>query len=183
MILSPRCYRRQSAVVRGRSGWGNNLNMSKLKAFFDNPDAGWVMLTIRFEGGSLDIVASHIYDCFSHLTNALHRLLVEQGEVIVTLQGEPIEYDLRFVRVGSNISLAIERFPGPQRNRHSRSQVKLLLSVSGTYDEICLPFWRALRALQGRLSEEELKVRWREPFPTQELSALTAAIRPQNENS
>ena len=85
--------------------------MSKLKAAFDNPDAGWVMLAISCNGETTNIVASHIYDCFSRLTNALHKLFDEQGEATVTLLGEPIEYDLRFVRADSNISLTIEEFP------------------------------------------------------------------------
>lgn len=132
------------------------------------------MLTIHYNGEILKIVASHIYDCFSPLTHALHKLLDKQVEITVTLLGEPIEYDLRFNRIGDVVILAIDEFPDRKRDSF---EAKRLLSTSGTYAEICVPFWRALRALQGRLSKDEIETRWKEPFPTQELNLLTASIK------
>jgi hypothetical protein len=49
--------------------------------------------------------------------------------------------------------------------------------VSGSYGEICLPFWRALRSLQGRFSADELAARWHRPFPWKEIDLLTKAIK------
>lgn len=146
---------------------------TKLKVAFENPNAGWVTLTINQGGQTISLTASYIYDSFLQLTYTLHSLLFGQGQAIVTWLTEPVEYEMRFAREADTLHLAIHDFPD---RRRSPFLGRPLLTLSGSYEEVCLPFWRALRALQGRFSEQELHERWQRPFPSGEIAKLTQAL-------
>lgn len=148
--------------------------MSKLEVAFHDPAAGSVRLALRGGGESADIVASYLYNGFLELTLALHRLLFTQGESVVTWQGDPMQYEMRFLRIEGTVYLEIEEFA---ENRRSTARGERLMFVTGTYEEICLPFWRALCSLQVRFPEEELAARWLGPFPWNEINKLSAEIK------
>jgi hypothetical protein len=63
-----------------------------------------------------------------------------------------------------------------RRRRITRSRRKQL-EIAGSYEKICVPFWRALRNLQGRFSAAELDARWHRQFPWKYIDRLTRAIR------
>lgn len=147
--------------------------MSTLEVVFDDPAAGGIRLVVRGGGESVEIEATYLYNGFLELTLALHRLLFTQGESVVMWQAEPREYEMRFLRIEKAVYLEVEAFPD---SRRSANRGERLLFVTGTYDEICLPFWRALRSLQGRFSEVELQARWLGPFPWNEINKLSAEI-------
>jgi hypothetical protein len=52
----------------------------------------------------------------------------------------------------------------------------MLFEIQGTFAEICLPFWRALRNLQTRFSGDEFQLRWRHPFPGSGMQKLSANL-------
>jgi len=142
----------------------------KIKVAFDDLEHGWVRLTINYGTETFTIVASYTpSDSFLDLTNALHSLL-RDGQVKVTWHCEPPEYDMLFSRSGVSVSLEIYEFPDYRRGIKRGEKV---FAISGTYEEVCLPFWRALRDLQGRFSAEELNSRWHRPFPSHEIDLLT----------
>ena len=148
--------------------------MSKLKAGFSDPEHGWIVLTLDAGAENVRIDASDIYPSLSELVTALRLLRVLPIQQTVTWLCEPTEYDLVFVRDGESISLRVLRFPASQRSVFGKEDVRL--AVSGNYDEVCLPFWRALRSLQGRFPQTEPGERWTSSFPWQELDALTATL-------
>lgn len=147
--------------------------MSQLHVTLGGPEAGWMLLTIRNGKQWLEIYVSAIYPSLFTLAEALLSLLTVQGEQIVTWTCEPAEYDMVFVRNGDTVGLNIRAFPDSRRSKFVRNSV---LAASGEYSEICLPFWRALRGLQGRFTESELSERWPGRFPDQILSTLTATL-------
>lgn len=147
--------------------------MSKFKVEFDNLDVGWVTLTIREQSRVVIIQASYIYNSFHQLVDALYKLKLSEGEAIAVWQCEPMEYELCFTREEETIALDILCFPDSSRSVFQRN---IVLSTTGTYEEICLPFWRALRSLQGRYSEAEIEERWQRTFPTREMKMLTSAL-------
>jgi len=65
----------------------------------------------------------------------------------------------------------------PDRHRRIARSGEKELEITGSYEEICVPFWRALRSLQGRFSAEELDARWHRPFPWKDIDQLTSAIK------
>jgi hypothetical protein len=147
----------------------------KLKVSFDNPEHGWVGLTISQGEESLTITASYTpSDSFLDLTNALCNLLCYRGGGVVTWHEEPAETELRFSISRELVELEVYFFSD---HRRDFGRGKRELAITGSYEEICMPFWRALRSLQGRFSAEELDARWHRPFPWKEIDILTTAIR------
>lgn len=74
----------------------------KLKASFDNPENGWVGLTISQGGESLKIIASYApSDSFLDLTNALYNLRCYRIGGVITWQEEPAETELRFSKISN----------------------------------------------------------------------------------
>ena len=150
----------------------------KIKVAFDDVEHGWVGLTISYDVENLTIVASYTpSDSFLDLTNALHSLL-RDGQTKVTWHCEPTEYDMLFSRSGADVSLEIFEYSDYRRGVERGEKI---FAVSGTYAGICLPFWRALRDLQGRFSAEELNSRWHRPFPLREIDLLTSEIKEARE--
>ena len=115
----------------------------KLKVAFDNPDSGWVWLSLNYGIENISIIASYTpSDSFLDLTNALHNLLLYNGQATVTWQCEPSEFDMYFSRTSAEIRLEIYEFFDYHRGVGLGKQIFV---VSGAYEDVCLPFWRALR--------------------------------------
>src|SRR5262245_51956812 len=114
----------------------------KLKVSFDNPENGWVGLTISQGEESLKIVASYTpSDSFLDLTNALYNLLCYQVGGVVTWHQEPAETELKFTISGEEVGLEVYFFSD---HRHDFGKGERKLAIIGSYEEICVPFWRAL---------------------------------------
>jgi hypothetical protein len=147
----------------------------KLKVSFDNPEHGWVGLFINYGEEAITIIASYTpSDSFLDLTNALYALLYYPIEATIVWHEEPAETELRFSVSGGIVRLEVYTFPDYRRIAGSGERD---LEISGSYEEICVPFWRALRSLRGRFSAEELDARWHRPFPWKDIDQLTTAIK------
>ena len=151
------------------------MNSDKLRVAFNDPEHGWVGLTISRGETTTILIAEYVpSDSFLELTSALHNLLQWECEATARWQYNPTTYDMRFQRSGGYVSLEIFEYPD---HRRIEGRGKRIFSARGTYASICTPFWRALRDLQGRFSPEELDARWHRPFPSREIELLTLAIR------
>ena len=147
--------------------------MSKLTVTFGAPEAGWIDVTIQSGTQALSMDVSDVYNAFFPLVETLHQLCLAPGQRIVCWTLEPTEYDMHFSRIGEVVTLDVLRWPDSSRSIFHQEKV---FSVSGSYNEICLPFWQALRGLQGRYSAAELETLWQDVFPQRELNLLTAAL-------
>ena len=148
--------------------------MAKLYVTFGEPDAGTIEVTLRHGAETVYIGASYIYSSFHALVEALMRLKTNAEEAVVVWQCEPSEHEFRFSYQNAVVSLQVLLFPDSRRSVFDAPDSEL--TATGSYVEVCLPFWRALRQLQGRFSEEEWQARWHGPFPSRELDLLTAAL-------
>jgi len=147
----------------------------RLKVAFNDPEHGWVGLTISRGGERVTIVASYTpSDSFLDLANALHNLFLYSGEAKVILHSGSTEYELRFSREGEVVRLEAWEYPDRLRDA---GRGERFFEASGSYEGVCIPFWRALRNLQGRFSAEELNARWHRPFPAKEIDGLTSLLR------
>ena len=81
---------------------------------------------------------------------------------------------MRFSISGDEVELDVYFFSDHRRDFGNGERK---LAITGSYEEICVPFWRALRDLQGRFSYEELETRWNRPWPWKEIGLLTAAVK------
>ena len=147
----------------------------KLKIAFDDPGDGWVGLKLICGGEVAEIIASYTpYDSFLDLVNALYNLFLYEGEWRVIWNEAPVEYELRFRRTGNLVSLELVEFPD---HRRELQEAQGRLKATGSYDEVAIPFWRALRNLEGKFSSEELHARWHREFPSKQLEGLTSMLR------
>ncbi|BCM91359.1 hypothetical protein IAD21_03231 [Abditibacteriota bacterium] len=149
-----------------------NAILPKLKVRFDEPEHGRIWLLVFADDEKIiHKDASHIYSSFDQLVTALGAMLDVREERLVVWLEAPAELEMRFSRRDDVIWLEITSFDGSKRP-HKEPE----FTFYGSYNEICLPFWRALRALEGRYSVEELEHRWRDPFPHRELALLTQRL-------
>jgi hypothetical protein len=147
----------------------------KLKVAFDDPEHGWVGLTISRGSDTVTINISYTpNDSFLELANALYNLFLYSGEAKVIYHAGSTEYELRFTKEGGLVRLEAYEFPDRRRDA---GRGERFFEAAGSYEDICLPFWRALRNLQGRFSEDELNARWHRPFPSKEIDSLTGLLR------
>lgn len=151
--------------------------MSRLKVRFDNPEHGWMDLFIGKDDQEIHRDVSDIFPSLDLLVTALLSMWQGEAEATATWAEEPSELDLVFSRRDESICLEVVPFPGSFRP-YSRATltVEPIFTFVGSYEQTCLPFWRALRELEGRYSSEELAHRWTSPFPQRELAFLTEQL-------
>lgn len=149
--------------------------MPRLKVYFGDPEHGWMNVSISNNDVEfINFAASHIYyPSLSSLAAALLAMRDPCGKSTVHWMLEPAEVKMRFSKCEATVRLGIASFSA---SAHSLEGDNAEFIFAGTYDEICLPFWRALRNLEGRYSPEEWAGRWDSPFPRHELAVLTAQL-------
>ena len=147
--------------------------MRKLIVIFGDPEFGWINVSLRFGAETFNIEASDVYNAFFPLMDTLLQLHSAPSQNTVNWTVEPTEYDMHFSRVDEIVTLDILIWPDSGRSSFHQEKA---FSASGSYAEICLPFRRALRGLQGRFSAADLEKRWQNSFPQRELNALTAVL-------
>lgn len=145
----------------------------KLKIRFDEPEHGWIALTIGAGEEPFHVVATYVpFDCISEMAVALNQLLSNEPRATVRMGDGPIEYEMSFnVRdnqIKVEISIVTRAWGGTER--------QFLFGFTEEYGQTLIAFWRALRELQGRYEPAEYQRRWHQPFPTRELEVLTERI-------
>lgn len=98
--------------------------------------------------------ASDVYNAFYALVDTFLQLHSGFGQNIVSWTVEPTECDMYFSRADETVTLDILVWPDSGRSSFRQENA---FSASGSYGEICLPFWRSLRGLQGRFPAVELE--------------------------
>jgi hypothetical protein len=149
---------------------------NSVRVRFDDPDHGWIGLSIKTEeAGELQDSFSYTpYDSFLDLITAISLVSQSNSDATASWNAEPTEYDLRFRRSDEQVQLEIQRHPD---NRRIKGRGEVVLQVSGTFEEIALPFWRGRRDLRSRFSPEELNRRWHREFPVIALDRLTKRLK------
>jgi hypothetical protein len=143
---------------------------SRLKVQFDDPQHGWMALTIRSDVGVATLNMSYVgFDTLHEMVDALHALILGDHYRSVRIMEEPTVCELQFHRQDDIMRLELHRL-SPRNHRQT------IFGDSGRFVEICLPFWRALRNLQTRFSTEEFGARWHRPFPLSDMEKLNADV-------
>ena len=150
--------------------------MARLRVEFAQIEHGWVQCRFWVEEEEHEIWFSYLYrDSFAQLGLALLAQLNEEGERVVAWMEEPGEYEMRFRKRADDFSLELWRFESFLRETGAKSFLEFTLS--GSYTEMCVPFWRALKALRSLYSDQEFETHWRGPFPNAEFDELTRELK------
>lgn len=141
--------------------------MDKLRVQFGDPEHGWIQISVSDGIHTVVVDVDSKFHAFQGLTTALLGLFNERGQYKVWWFEEPIETEWKFVKQKDEIAFQFRRsiYPEP------------VFEFTGSYEEVCLPFWRALRSLTGRFEPRELEKRTYDEFPFSELERLTAQIQ------
>src|SRR6266436_161875 len=138
--------------------WQTTLG-SKLRVQFDDPQHGWMTISIRSDASLVTLtVSSVVYHTLDELVEGLHALATGDCSRCVRIMEEPTVCELQFKRESVPIGLRVCR-------RTSRDHCQTLFETESSFSEICVPFWRALRNLESRFSAEEFSRRWGRPLP------------------
>ena len=152
-------------------------NERDMKIKLDNIESGWIHLNI-FDNGEViieDSISYTPYDSLGELVDALYLLNGNANiEKRVVFNSEPFEYELTFRKSAEDIELNINGYQDHKRVENSQ---KHLYSTTGTYDDICKPFWRALRVLQSGYTKEQLDELWHRGFPYDDLNELSRILK------
>ncbi len=128
---------------------------SLVRITFGEPQSGMLPIVLLGSGTEISFTGSFIYPSLYNLVVSLHTLLIADGTRIIVWLDEPFEYEMQFSRAGDQISLIVQEFPD---NRRIMTNIHSILSLSGSYEQVALPFWRAMRCLQGRYNE----IKWKQ---------------------
>ena len=149
-----------------------------IRVRFDDPDNGSIGISIEQRDSSFAESFSYVpYDSLQELVLALGRVLASDTTTSATcLVGAP-EFDLHFERSDNIVRFTVVEFADYRRQKGAG---KTAFLASGSFEQICVPFWRALRELESRFSSEDFAGRWHREFPHDELRRLTERIRSQS---
>lgn len=136
---------------------------------FDLPRHGWMLLHFYAQEKHLAFDGSYIFDGPLNIIETLLRVAQHELPTRALWAAEPDQLIFNFDKAGKEVQLSISyEWIG------DLTATVELAPIVGSKDEICLPFWRALRSLQARIEGTEYQWRdWGPEFPTRELALLT----------
>ncbi|MFC1834101.1 hypothetical protein ACFL2Q_05120 [Thermodesulfobacteriota bacterium] len=137
--------------------------MSKIKIRFGEPEHGWLAVKMNVGDYSFEINVSDVPDPVRQLVIALYTAL-RGGESEIWWNEEPGGYYFVFQSQESDYSLIVDREEGTIRSR--------VLSVSGSFQQIVLPFWDFLDEFRSHAYSSP---DW-EDFPQRKFERLTELI-------
>lgn len=116
------------------------------------------------------------YDSLRDLIKALSAMLDGKNSATVKWNLEPEEYDFELRRMDNDaVQLSVMRYPN---HRRLKSQSALVFShTAASPQDICEPFWKALRELHRDINVDEFDKNWRREFPEALMQELTRRLR------
>lgn len=150
-----------------------------LRVSFNSPQSGWMSLSLEAaEESFVAVVACKPYDSLRELIESLTALVDGNGagskSRTVKWSCEPDELDFKITVKGDAVFLKVIHY---KDHRRSPSESRAVFTLQSSRLEVCLAFWRALRALHRDIETDEFDRNWRRPFPHTEMQRLTESIR------
>lgn len=147
-----------------------------MKVKFENLEQGWIDFEIK--DNSYVILSdriSYISNSLSDLVDSLYQLSIKNiFETKIIFLAEPFAYELCFYKRGESIELKIFFIENYVNQRNYRI---LKYEIKGNRKNIAIPFWRALRGLQSKYTQEEFNKLWQADFSYQKLEKLSMVIK------
>jgi len=132
-----------------------------LRVRFEGPSNGWLGVTVTSGEREWRNAVSYTPNDFLRelITALLSCADYEDATFTAHANTEPEVFLFTFRRRETVIEFTIR-------------ENEAVFAVTGTFDAIVMPFWRALRRLQTSFAEDQ----WRQPFPEREMAALTERV-------
>ena len=113
------------------------------------PSHGWLRLAVTAEGKTIEIDGSDVPNNPVQELIAALDLAAMGSDALVWWNLEPDGYFMHFIPKAGKVVLRIDHAVNSQRSRSAT-----VLSVSGTSEQILLPFWRFVREFQSHNFQE-----------------------------
>jgi hypothetical protein len=157
----------------------NLRNDHRLRIDLDRPIDGWLKVELTCGDQMYGFVPSHVpYDSVSELANALLGTRDGYEKTIVHWNDEPVEHQFVFALSNNRMDFRVNKMCETIKGKIPEQ----VFSFGGSIYDVIWPFWKALREMESRLSEEEYERQCREPFPARELAELGKRIRKLKQN-
>jgi hypothetical protein len=150
----------------------------RLQVTLSNPQNGWIEFAVSTTEEVFKEAISFTPNDFVLELAAALSLAMQGVDGMAVASCEPNTYELTFSEVSATnmTHLQVVKFPDWNRNRKSACMV---LSFQATRFGIVLPFWRALRSLEGRISATEYREAMQRDFPSPCLQRLSQLVSDQ----
>ncbi|MEM1054222.1 MAG: hypothetical protein AAGI52_01745 [Bacteroidota bacterium] len=147
---------------------------SVLRLRFGTAQHGWLPVLLEVEGQTHAFQASHVpFDFVGEVTEAASVFLSTGADTLARMSEEPGMIDWRFGSEGERAVLRIVTFSSGTR---TEAEGVVTAEVFGSSLGLVVPVWRALRDLESRVEDEDYRLHWGEPFPSEALARLTTRI-------
>jgi hypothetical protein len=150
--------------------------MTAIRLRFGSPKNGWLPVELTVGEKSRVFDASDVpANSLEILADVVSRWYDGVAEGSVTWFLEPDEEEWILARRGESAQLTVKYRSVSQ----TRTLEHHVLDVLGPPADICIPIWRALRALESdpAWAVSSLDRVWSSPFPTSSLAVLTRRIK------
>jgi hypothetical protein len=147
----------------------------RLHVILSSPHDGWIEVTVGTEKTEFAEAVSYTpNDFITGLVKAVC-LLMEGQDGLAVASCEPTTYDFRFSKETDTEKCQFDIVGFPDWHRHEHSG-EVVFSFRASKEEVVLPFWRALRNLEGRIAASEYRDAMRREFPSPCLQRLSRLL-------
>jgi len=152
-----------------------NHQDNRLEVCLSNPENGWIEVAVSTtEEDFKEAVSYAPNDFILELATALS-LAMQGVNAVAVASCEPVTYEVTFSGVSGTNMTHLQIVWYADWNREGKS-ARAVLSCQTTRLGIVLPFWRALRNLEGRLAATEYREAMRRDFPSSCLPVFGSVI-------
>ena len=141
-----------------------------LEVSFNSPQCGWMSIGFADEAAEFHTTTAHaphelaLHELLKILT-ALAEPNSAEREYLLKWNRDPEEFDFRFLRKDSDVTLEIYQYPTNERDAAER---ELVFDHTGPVSEICSAFAATFEQLYADRETDEFEFNWRQPFPLAE---------------
>lgn len=148
----------------------------KLEVSFNSPQCGW--MSIGFSDGVNEFHTTTAHSPHETALPNLMRILTalsdtntEQNEFLLKWNRDPEEFDFRFVRNDTDLTIEIYQYPTDDRDADER---ELVYKHTAPTTEVLSAFAETFSQLYEDRDTDEFEFNWRQPFPYKEFEEFRA---------
>jgi hypothetical protein len=155
-------------LSKAGSNGGRDINIA-----FSEPSAGWLPLRIKTNDVELSLAISYTPNDFVQELVAALSLALQGGVGRAVASTEPEVWEFVFTPTNKWIAFDIIEF---RRWNRKRTEGRKWLFMHGTPVDVVTPFWKALRALEGKSGPDCYRAAMGRNFPTESLQSLSQLL-------
>ena len=157
---------------------------AKLEVSFNSPQCGW--MSIGFNDGVSEFHTTTAHapheTALPDLMRILTSLAAKGGnpngrddlnaeEYVLKWNRDPEEFDFRFIRTGTHLTIEIYQYPTTDRDAAER---ELVYTFTGPLRDVIAAFAETFHQLYEDRDTDEFEFNWRQPFPHREYENFKA---------